>query len=47
MPLEWRATYRIPEIDQARNKPEYGPVDEPWCVRDPFGKLVNIPGQAT
>jgi uncharacterized glyoxalase superfamily protein PhnB len=26
---------------------EYGPVDEPWgvrrfCVRDPFGKLVNI-----
>ncbi len=26
---------------------EYGPVDEPWgvrrfCVRDPFGKLVNV-----
>ena len=26
---------------------EYGPADEPWgvrrfCVRDPFGKLVNI-----
>jgi catechol 2,3-dioxygenase-like lactoylglutathione lyase family enzyme len=32
--------------------PEYGPADEPWgvrrfYVRDPFGKLVNIPAHST
>jgi catechol 2,3-dioxygenase-like lactoylglutathione lyase family enzyme len=37
----------LTRVKRARIPIEYGPVDEPWgvrrfCVRDPFGKLVNI-----
>jgi catechol 2,3-dioxygenase-like lactoylglutathione lyase family enzyme len=29
-------------VQQAGFAVEYGPVDEPWGVRDPLGRLVNI-----